>query len=345
MSTPFFSIVIPAYNTAKMLPACLESLISQTETDFEIIIVDDGSTDNTREIIEHYAVIEDRITLLHQPNSGVSSARNLGLSLAKGKYILFVDSDDELETKALEIIKEKAQSDPDAVWFGFLKRKSGRNNHSAFKGRVYRDASSAAADSIRGKILFISACTIAYRLSVIKENHILFRENLSFGEDRMFNHDFLSVCKEIVCIPDRLYIYNDIRKNSGSHSFISGFVKKLLTLNNETAKTMIRLSKETSQEENEAFENKAISTSILQGWTHLREHYSKLSREQQKSELLQFTQIQYPKGFSERGKGIRTRFRVFLLKIAARHKFTTLLEIMMKLDLKKEKSRLFKGKK
>ena len=95
---PMFSIIIPAYNNEKYVGKCIESVLSQTFTDFELIIVNDGSTDRTYEVIEKYALQDSRIRVIDKKNGGVSSARNIALDKAIGKYILFLDSDDWYES-------------------------------------------------------------------------------------------------------------------------------------------------------------------------------------------------------------------------------------------------------
>ena len=94
---PIFSIIVPVYNTEQFLDKCVSSILAQTYNDFELILVDDGSPDNCSQICDKYAQSDSRIKVIHKKNSGVSSARNLGISVARGTYIWFVDSDDYIE--------------------------------------------------------------------------------------------------------------------------------------------------------------------------------------------------------------------------------------------------------
>lgn len=96
------SIIVPIYNTAKYLPTCLNSILNQTYQNLEIILVDDGSTDNSSKIIKEYAKKDQRIKVIHQKNAGLSSARNAGLETATGDYVTFVDSDDEIDLKMIK---------------------------------------------------------------------------------------------------------------------------------------------------------------------------------------------------------------------------------------------------
>lgn len=101
---PFFSIIIPAYNAGAFLPSTLKSIYVQEYSNFELIIINDGSTDNTEEICEHYTDIDSRVSFISKCNEGVAIARNKGLDIAKGEYILFVDADDVLYPNALSTL-------------------------------------------------------------------------------------------------------------------------------------------------------------------------------------------------------------------------------------------------
>lgn len=104
------SIIIPVYNVKKYLDRCLKSVLAQTYTNLEIIIVDDGSTDGSGNLCDDYALIDSRIVVVHQKNSGLSSARNTGLDIAKGNYLLFVDSDDWIGVDFVSYLYNKIQS-------------------------------------------------------------------------------------------------------------------------------------------------------------------------------------------------------------------------------------------
>ena len=103
MKGPKISVIVPVYNVSEYISRCADSIVSQKLYDIEIIFVNDGSKDNSREIVEKYQLNDFRITILDKENGGLSSARNYGLRHAKGEYILFVDSDDYLELNALSI--------------------------------------------------------------------------------------------------------------------------------------------------------------------------------------------------------------------------------------------------
>lgn len=105
---PELSIIVPVYKTEKYLPKCIDSILAQTFTDFELILIDDGSPDRCGEICDEYAAKDDRIIVIHQKNQGVSAARNAGLDIARGEYIGFVDSDDQIEEEFGLIMLQQA---------------------------------------------------------------------------------------------------------------------------------------------------------------------------------------------------------------------------------------------
>jgi glycosyltransferase involved in cell wall biosynthesis len=116
-SSPLISIIIPVYNTEKYLKQCINSVLSQTFTDFELILVDDGSKDSSPDICEQYAQSDDRIRVIHQKNSGVSAARNTGLNHAQGQNICFIDADDWVENDFLSTLySNKCSSNADIVF-------------------------------------------------------------------------------------------------------------------------------------------------------------------------------------------------------------------------------------
>ena len=114
----FFSVIVPVYNVEEYLPSCIESVLNQTFSDFELILVNDGSPDNSLSILEEYAVKDERIKIINKENGGLSSARNCAIPLAQGEYIGFVDSDDWIDLDFYEKLyntakKYKAEIEPE----------------------------------------------------------------------------------------------------------------------------------------------------------------------------------------------------------------------------------------
>ena len=104
MNIPQISVIVPVYNVEKYLTQCIESILSQTYQEFELLLIDDGSEDNSGSICDHYSNIDSRVHVFHKENGGVSSARNMGIEHAKGEWVCFVDSDDWIDKDTFEYI-------------------------------------------------------------------------------------------------------------------------------------------------------------------------------------------------------------------------------------------------
>lgn len=143
------SVIVPIYNVEQYLHKCIDSIVNQTYHNLEIILVDDGSPDQCGKICDEYAEKDSRIIVIHKPNGGLSEARNAGLNIAKGDYILFVDSDDWLETNACEsVINFAKDHNADIVTFGVIFVQDGKKTYSHFglKGKV------SPSDCIKGMV-------------------------------------------------------------------------------------------------------------------------------------------------------------------------------------------------
>ena len=128
---PKVSVIVPVYKVEQYIRECLDSIKNQTFTDWECLLIDDGSPDESGKICDEYAAKDCRFKVLHKPNSGVSSARNLGLDKACGEWVMFVDSDDAIAENTLEICYEKASTASlDTLQFSFARNKNdiGKNN-------------------------------------------------------------------------------------------------------------------------------------------------------------------------------------------------------------------------
>ncbi len=112
MKNPAVSVIVPVYNVEPYLARCLDSILAQTFTDFELLLIDDGSPDRCGEICDEYPGKDNRVRVFHQPNAGVSCARNKGLDVAKGHYVVFVDSDDYVLPSYLHALYEDASAHP-----------------------------------------------------------------------------------------------------------------------------------------------------------------------------------------------------------------------------------------
>ena len=204
---PKVSIIIPAYNVGHVISNCLETVVSQTFKDLEIIVVDDGSTDDTGKIINEYAALDSRIVPFHQENKGVSSARNMALSVASGEYIVFVDSDDSVTCEYVDELMRWSEYDfvtagykyqtPDGIW---LLREF--EDITATKEDVQQNPS-----RFLGKYYFGSPWATLMKKKIIDEHALRFDENIHCGEDVLFIAQYLKCTSTVRVIPFCGYNY------------------------------------------------------------------------------------------------------------------------------------------
>lgn len=215
-NNPIISIIIPVYNTGENLRTCIDSILNQTYKEFEILIINDGSTDNTKDICEEYNKQYSAITVLNQNNLGVSAARNKGIYNSKGTYLMFVDSDDWIEERSLEvIIKSLEEYNSDILMFG-------RINDYFKDGNLIKSSIIGINNTVHSKIDeinkiwiylfnscdFPSSCNKVFRAEIIKTNLIEYNVNSIVYEDFDFNLRVLNKCSNITIISENLYHYN-----------------------------------------------------------------------------------------------------------------------------------------
>ena len=226
------SVVIPVYNTAVFLAKCLDSLHSQKYDAVEFILIDDGSTDNSLAICREFESIDDRFVVVSKENAGPSSARNLAISMARGEYITFVDSDDYLKSDAYERIAEllELHGAPDCLIFGAELIPSDAPQYMVdlvtTRDVVYDEFTSKMLFHEPGSRPFLWLQVV--KTSIIKENGIVMNEAISLGEDQLFQMEFLPYCKKTVYVSDKLYFYRWKRAGSIMHASAKKLSEKLL---------------------------------------------------------------------------------------------------------------------
>ncbi len=207
MSNPKISVIIPVYNVEQYLRECLESVVNQSFRDLEIICVNDGSTDGSPAILEEYAAKDNRFRIVAKENGGAADARNAGLSIASGDYILFVDSDDYLDLNACQILYSKAvESNSDMVMF--LLQCFGVHDHSTSEETGYFP--SELTDNFE-KIQYEfnnwqAACSNLFCRRFIERNNIRFHNEVFF-EDVPFVAQTSLLANKIAIVPSALYYY------------------------------------------------------------------------------------------------------------------------------------------
>ena len=211
------SIIVPIFNAQEFLDDCILSLLRQTYEDIEIILVDDGSTDESGLICDEWAKKNKLIKVIHKRNGGVSSARNEGIRCSTGSYILMLDSDDALEPETCEKLIVLAENKKaDCIIFGFKQS----------SGSIWTAAQNKDYDSINAfkkdfgywlsTELLSSSVNKLYKKSLIKN---LYPENISLGEDLIFSLSYLEQCHSISFITETFYLHNNLNTTSLCHTF------------------------------------------------------------------------------------------------------------------------------
>ena len=230
------SIIIPAYNVAGYIEVCLDSILAQTFADFEVIIVDDGSSDATGEITDRYAYMDSRIKVIHQRNAGVSAARNTGIAAAHGEYFLFFDGDDFIEPYACEeIYNAICDKDADVLIYGYHRYRDGNVTETCYP--VFTEGSYEGAAIVTELLsrfvgvsfeginrwltgqkggLYVENAALwrcMSKAAIIRENNLEFDTSLKVGEDTVFISDLLS-CATRCFVTHKCYYYLVYRESS-----------------------------------------------------------------------------------------------------------------------------------
>lgn len=219
------SVIVPIYNMERFLNRCLDSIINQTYRNLEIILINDGSTDTSGDICDIYAWKDIRIKVIHQPNAGVSSARNAGIGIAKGDYISFIDPDDWIENNMYEILVKHIQEDSvDIIRFN-AERKGDIINTLPFKNKYSgKEFESEIQLAFIGAIKFGGMFILGvlwlhiFRREVVEKNNIRFNNKLHRCEDRLFTLSVILNSENILFIDDILYHY-EVNDNSLSNKY------------------------------------------------------------------------------------------------------------------------------
>lgn len=236
---PNISVIVPVYNAEKYLCECIDSILNQTFTDFELLLINDGSKDKSLQICRKYASSDTRIVIIDQDNQGVSSARNRGIQKAKGEYLFLVDSDDIIKIDTLEVLYDSIKKyNCDIVVskiyrfneIGLVRR------YSDFVSQVVdKDSLRAisfhymlAKDRVRlpKDLSWTGFCACIYKAEIIRNNKIEFR-NFRIGEDSLFLYDYLLSCNSVYLLSKTFYGYR-MNADSVTHKFIPDYLEDTL---------------------------------------------------------------------------------------------------------------------
>ena len=267
------SIIIPVYNTGDKLARCLDSILAQVFTCWELILVDDGSTDSSPVLCDQYARKDSRVSVFHTGNSGVSSARNRGIAESKGDWICFVDSDDWVEENYINEFCSRIPDGSDLIMQGYIKERDdieiGRR-HIA-EGVIPR--SSIPAYFLENDLIdFGSPCCKLFKRSIISDNGLAFPVNYSYGEDTVFFFRYINYCESISCVGKEGYHY--VENSADSLSRRVHHSKPLLLFIKDSVPALERwavgpageIILERQNAKNTALANRAINNSYILGY-------------------------------------------------------------------------------
>lgn len=213
---PKLSVILPVYNTEKYLPKCLDSILNQTFEDFEVICVNNNSTDNSLEILSEHAQEDKRIKIISKQNQGQAVSKNVGLQNSNGEFVYFVDSDDWLELEAFETAMNNFSSDIDVVCFGanVILDKEFELNEKILKlvknEKEYHKIKFKGKLELSNNIILETTLNLwnkIFRKSIITNYNISFLEDLSYADDVSFTYKYLLICKNAYFIDKYMYNY------------------------------------------------------------------------------------------------------------------------------------------
>lgn len=220
---PRISIIVPIYNTEKYIKKCLDSILKQTFIDFEVLLVDDGSSDCSGMICEDYATKDNRFRVFHKNNGGVSSARNIGLKMARGEWIMFLDSDDEIADNTLDTCYVNATvNNIDVLQY------STTRSYEDLGKKMKNPLPCSVSDYIRQKLFMVCIGGSFIRSSIIFNNNISFNESLKLAEDLIFIHTCLGYSQKCQRLYDLLYYYRDNSESSSNNRSSIDMIKSCM---------------------------------------------------------------------------------------------------------------------
>ncbi len=204
---PKISVIVPVYNTEKYLHRCIDSILAQTYTDFELLLIDDGSADSSGAICDEYAQKDSRVRVFHKANGGVSSARNLGLDNAQGEWITFVDADDWVEAKFLEILFVYEGFDFATCYYNAIGWKEWIASPPQDQLYYTHDIKNCISHNI---LSWNTPWCKMYKNEIVKKNNCRFNVRINLGEDTLFVYQYLKYVSSIRISSEALYNYNSL---------------------------------------------------------------------------------------------------------------------------------------
>lgn len=203
---PKISVIVPVYNTEQYLPRCIDSILAQTFTDFELLLIDDGSTDSSGEICDEYAHKDSRVRVFHKENGGVCSARNVGLDYAKGIWVTFADSDDYVTPMWLELFIKGNKFDIVVCGIEFDRKFNDSFPYSKI-GLTYNGNACNGLLKLYSFPMIGSLCNKCFKRTIIEKNSLRLSEDFDVQEDEEFFMRYMSFCSLMCSVEDCGYFY------------------------------------------------------------------------------------------------------------------------------------------
>ena len=230
------SIIIPVYNVEEYIKRCLDSLVKNKKYIYEVILIDDGSTDNSAKICKEYATKDNFIKYFYQKNGGPSKARNKGLEFATGEYIMFVDSDDYIgNLKEVQNIITENSSDYYIFlnMYKVINNKKVKNNTKIQNGNYLRQNDKKTLIKLVKEELINSPCSKIYKKAIIDVNSVRFNDKYNMAEDLLFNMNYLKYCKNFILNDYTFYYYCFNNETSLTQKYLKNKYETLMNVNKE----------------------------------------------------------------------------------------------------------------
>lgn len=227
---PLVSVIIPVYNAGKTIERCIDSVLDQSYETLEIIVINDGSTDNTEDVLEKFKKCDARVTIINTLNKGVSEARNLGLEIATGEFVQFVDSDDFLVKDATEHMISAIMQNCEMIITDYIRVLDNREivrGDIQLSGRITRTDFAMEMMKSPANFYYGVLWNKLYRLEIIKQHHLQFHSDLNWCEDFQFNLEYLEYVRFVYVLDKPTYCYV---KTKGSLSSIGNSVKDVVNM-------------------------------------------------------------------------------------------------------------------
>lgn len=297
------SIIIPAYNLEKYISNCLNSVLTQIKNDeVEIIIVNDGSKDKTENICNYYCQNYSFIKYFYQKNSGVSSARNLGLSKAKGKYVWFIDGDDLIYPDSLNKILSVLNKNYDIIIGDMVK---------SYNGKIVLNKKVNGIKLSNGKVNLLSLWSNIIKIDFINKNKLIIDEKLKYTEDMDFVLSALSKTDNIYFLDEIIYIYNQTRNESATKKKNSKRVLDMLYFIDKWSSYEGNLIISKKEIQNFVSYQYYIALAVAYSVENTKERENIINKLKQKKHLFLCND-------SKKGKIIKTIYKLFGFKITGK---------------------------